>query len=54
MPEWMRHIRQRFPWAPSVEAQLLQISARNMDCRLQGEERKRRRRLYGRTKPKTC
>ncbi|MGA9056330.1 MAG: hypothetical protein WB763_07435 [Terriglobia bacterium] len=43
----------RFRLSPELERQLLQISARNIDYRLRREKRKRRRRLYGRTKPGT-
>ncbi|HEV2416534.1 MAG TPA: hypothetical protein VGX94_01900 [Terriglobia bacterium] len=53
VPEWMPWIRRRFRLTPATERQLLQISARSMDYRLGPEKRKRRRRLYGRTKPGT-
>ena len=53
LPEWMPWIRRRFRLSPELERQLLQISARSIDYRLRGEKRKRRRRLYGRTKPGT-
>jgi hypothetical protein len=51
LPEWMPWIRRRFRLPPEMERQLLQISARSIDYRLGGEKRKRRRRLYGRSKP---
>jgi len=53
LPEWMPWIRRRFRLPPELERQLLQISARSIDYRLRGEKRRRRRRLYGRTKPGT-
>ena len=53
LPEWMPWIRRRFRLGPRVEEQLLQISARSIDQRLRAYKRKRRRRLYGRTKPGT-
>jgi hypothetical protein len=53
LPEWMPWIRRRYRLSAEIERQLLQISPRNIDYRLQGEKRKRRRRLYGRTKPGT-
>jgi hypothetical protein len=53
MPEWMPWIRRRFRLTAEIERQLLQISPRSIDRRLQREKRKVRRRLYGRTKPGT-
>jgi len=53
LPEWIPWIRRRFRLSPELERQLLQISARSIDYRLRREKRKRRRRLYGRTKPGT-
>jgi len=54
LPRWL-------PWArkhvvgltPTVEAELLAMSPRQMDRRLQGKKRALKRRLYGRTKPGT-
>lgn len=54
LPDWL-------PWArkhvrgctPQVEEQLLRMSARQMDRRLAEKKRRRKRRLYGRTKPGT-
>lgn len=54
LPLWL-------PWArayirgvtPGVEAQLLRISARQIDRRLQAKKRRLGRRIYGRTKPGT-
>ena len=51
LPEWMPWIRKRLGVGPEIEKQLLKISARQIDRRLQGEKTQRRRRLYGRTKP---
>ena len=51
LPGWMPWIRKRFHLQPGVEKQLLKISARQMDRRLQAQKRRRKRRLYGRTKP---
>jgi hypothetical protein len=53
LPVWMPWIRRRFRLGPKAEQQLLQISARSIDQRLRSYKRKRRRRLYGRTKPGT-
>ena len=53
LPEWLPWIRRRFHLTPERERQLLAISARTMDDRLPPSKRKRRRRLYGRTKPGT-
>ena len=54
LPQWL-------PWArdhirgltPEVEAQLLKMSARQMDRRLQDKKRRLKGRIYGRTKPGT-
>ncbi len=54
LPQWL-------PWArahihavtPEVEAQLLQMSARQMDRRLADNKRRLKGRIYGRTKPGT-
>jgi hypothetical protein len=53
LPEWMPWIRGRFRLGAETEQQLQRISPRSIDYRLRGEKRKRRRRLYGRTKPGT-
>ena len=53
LPEWMPWIRRRYRLSAETERQMLQISPRSIDQRLRGEKRKRRRRLYGRTKPGT-
>ena len=51
LPGWMPWIRKRFHLRPEIEEQLLQISPRQMDRRLQAARSQRRRRIYGRTKP---
>ena len=51
LPAWMPWIRKRFRLRPEVEKQLLQISPRQIDRRLQAVKTQRRRRIYGRTKP---
>ena len=51
LPAWMPWIRKRFRLRPEVEKQLLQISPRQIDRRLQTAKTQRRRRIYGRTKP---
>jgi transposase InsO family protein len=51
LPAWLPWIGKRFRWRPEVEKQLLKISARQMDRRLQAQKTQRRRRIYGRTKP---
>ena len=53
LPTWLPWARRRFRLEPWVEKQILRISARQIDRRLQGRKRKIRRRLYGRTKPGT-
>jgi transposase InsO family protein len=51
LPEWMPWIRRGYRLSAESERQMLRISPRSIDQRLQGEKRKRRRKLYGRTKP---
>jgi hypothetical protein len=51
LPLWMPWIRKRFPIGKDIERQLLSISPRQMDRRLQAKKTQRKRRLYGRTKP---
>ncbi|MBI3281993.1 MAG: integrase [Acidobacteria bacterium] len=53
VPLWLRWIRTRFALTPVLERQLLAISARQIDRRLQAKKRSLKRRLYGRTKPGT-
>src|SRR5215469_5380058 len=51
LPAWLPWIRKRFRLRPEVERQLLRISPRQIDRRLQATRTQRRRRIYGRTKP---
>ena len=53
LPLWIVWIRQHFALTPEQEQQLLAISARQIDRRLQPHKRELKRRLYGRTKPGT-
>jgi hypothetical protein len=53
LPSWMPWIRQRYKLRAETEKQLLAISARQIDRRLQGKKSQCKRRLYGRTKPGT-
>ncbi len=53
LPAWLPWARRRFSISAVVEKQLLTISARQVDRRLQAHKRKVRKRLYGRTKPGT-
>jgi hypothetical protein len=51
IPLWLPWVRKRFSMGPTVESQLLRISARQIDRRLREHKKKAGRRLYGRTKP---
>ncbi len=53
LPLWLVWIRLRYALTPEQERQLLAISARQMDRRLQPHKLELKRRLYGRTKPGT-
>jgi transposase InsO family protein len=53
LPLWLVWIRLRFALTAEQERQLLAISARQMDRRLQPHKLELKRRLYGRTKPGT-
>ena len=53
LPLWLPWVRRRFGLSPQLEAQLLALSPRQMDRRLQPHKRQLKRRLYGRTKPGT-
>jgi hypothetical protein len=53
LPNWMPWIRRRYKPSAETERQLLGISARQMDRRLQGKKSQGQRRLYGQTKPGT-
>jgi transposase InsO family protein len=51
LPSWMPWIRKRYRPSAEVEKQLLAMSARQMDRRLQARKREQKRKTYGRTKP---
>jgi transposase InsO family protein len=51
LPLWMPWMRKRFRISTETERQLLAISPRQMDRRLQAKKMQERRRIYGRTKP---
>jgi hypothetical protein len=51
LPLWMPWIKQHFRVTTAIEQQLVRISPRQIDRRLQGHKRKLRKRIYGRTKP---
>jgi hypothetical protein len=53
LPLWLPWLRQRLPLSPEIEHQMLAISSRQIDRRLQSRKRVLRRRIYGRTKPGT-
>src|SRR5215472_11371508 len=53
LPNWMPWIRKRYRMSGKVEEQLLEMSARQMDRRLQNRKREQKRKIYGRTKPGT-
>jgi hypothetical protein len=53
LPLWLPWLRRRMTLTPEIEHQLLAISARQIDRRLQSKKRILRHRLYGRTKPGT-
>jgi hypothetical protein len=53
LPLWLPWARRRYRLSPGVERQLLAISARQMDRRLQAHKGRLKKRLYGRTKPGT-
>lgn len=53
LPLWLVWIRIHYALTPAHERQLLTISARQIDRRLQPHKRELKRRLYGRTKPGT-
>lgn len=53
LPIWLPWVRQRRPLMPGLEPQLLAISPRQIDRRLQGRKRTLKRRLYGTTRPGT-
>ena len=52
LPQWLPWARLHIPGlTPEVECELLKMSSRQMDRRLQGKKRKLKGRIYGRTKP---
>jgi hypothetical protein len=51
LPNWMPWIRKRYRLSAEMEKQLLAMSARQMDRRLQPRKRQQKRKTYGRTKP---
>lgn len=51
LPRWMPWIRKRYRISPKLEQQLLAMSARQMDRRLQSRKTEQKRKMYGRTKP---
>jgi hypothetical protein len=51
LPRWMPWIRKRYRISGQMEKQLLGISARQIDRRLQAKKGEHKRRIYGRTKP---
>lgn len=53
LPLWLPWIRKRFEIDKLTEKNLLTMSARQMDRRLQAQKRKTRRSIYGKTKPGT-
>jgi hypothetical protein len=53
LPNWMPWIRRRYQPSAETERQLLGISARQIDRRLQGKKSQCKQRLYGQTKPGT-
>jgi hypothetical protein len=53
LPVWLPWIRRRCDLSAQTERELLRISPRQIDRRLQPRKNRLRRRLYGRTKPGT-
>lgn len=53
LPLWLPWIRRRFELSKEQEEQLLKISPRQIDRRLQGRKLRIGRKIYGRTKPGT-
>lgn len=52
LPLWLPWLHQRLPrLTPAVEKEMLRISARQLDRRLQQKKQTLKRRIYGRTKP---
>lgn len=53
LADWMPWIKKRFHLTSEIEQQLLTISARQIDRRLQSKKSQIKKRIYGRTKPGT-
>jgi hypothetical protein len=53
LPTWLPWVRTRLTVTPTIEQQLLHMSARQMDRRLRPYRQSLKKRLYGRTKPGT-
>lgn len=51
IPHWLPWLKRRMAVPPALEAQLRQISARQMDRRLRERKHRVKRRLYGTTRP---
>src|SRR5215469_5756386 len=51
LTSWMPWIRKRYRLSGKLEQELLAMSARQMDRRLQSRKRQQKRKIYGRTKP---
>jgi hypothetical protein len=51
LPHWLPWLKRRATIMPTVERQLVRISARQMDRRLAARKRRIKRRLYGTTRP---
>ena len=51
LPSWMPWIGKRYRLSRKLEQQLLAMSARQMDRRLQSRKRQQKRKIYWRTKP---
>jgi transposase InsO family protein len=51
LPNWMPWIRKRYGLSKQLEKELLAMSARQMDRRLQSRKREQKRKIYGRTRP---
>ena len=50
-PSWMPWIRKPYRLSAKLDPQLLAMSARQMDRRLESRKRQQKRKIYGRTKP---
>ncbi len=53
LPMWLPWLRKRIPLSRTTERQLMRISPRQIDRRLQSKKSELRHRMYGRTKPGT-